>query len=632
MCGIAGIFSPNAPKNWDAIGPVLQSMTDAIAHRGPNAEGHHIEPHVALGHRRLSIIDVATGIQPLFNEDGSVSVVFNGEIYNYLDLVMELEALGHVFRTRSDTEVIVHGWEQWGTECVTHFRGMFAFALWDRNTKTFFMARDRMGVKPIYYGFDKDGTLYFGSEIKAILQVPNFPRDFDDTAIEDYFSSGYVPEPKSIYKHVKKLSSAHYLISTAGQVVPRIAQYWDVRFNPTFKGTESDMRSELLAHLDESVRIRLMSEVPLGAFLSGGVDSSAVVAMMAKHSSGPVKTCSIAFDVPAFDESEYAKQVAIRYATDHNTTTITGDDHALIDTLVNCYDEPYADSSAIPTYRVCQIARQRVTVALSGDGGDETFGGYRRYRFHVAEEKLRSNLPFGVRSKLFGTLGRAYPKLDWAPRIFRAKATLQGLSLDPIAAYARAVSFVREADRSALYTQAFKSRITGYDTLDAMRAHGKAAQTDDPLSLIQYIDYKTYLPGDINVKVDRASMAHSLEVREPLMDHRLIEWAATLPSSVKLRNGEGKYIFKKSLEPLLSDDILYRNKMGFAIPLSDWFKGPLKDEFKRVINCPPMRSAQIIDAENALKMLDEHTKGKRDRSTILWTLLMFAKFIEFQAK
>jgi asparagine synthase (glutamine-hydrolysing) len=628
MCGIAGAFNPKMGHVWRQIDSIVTAMTDAIAHRGPDAGGLHVAQNVALGHRRLSIIDIATGQQPLFNEDGSVAVVFNGEIYNYLDLAQELESFGHVFHTRSDTEVIVHAWEQWGRDCVTRFRGMFAFALWDERTKTFFLARDRLGVKPLYYGTAQDGTVVFGSEIKALLAYPGVSRELDRSAIDDYFSYGYVPDPKSIYRSISKLPPAHTLTWAVGQTEPKVLQYWDVRFDPSFKGSDRDAQAELLLRLEEAIKVRLMSEVPLGAFLSGGVDSSAVVAMMSKHVDGAVKTCSVAFDTKEFDESKYAQLVATQYNTEHSVETVTSDDYGLIDTLVHCYDEPFADSSAIPTYRVCEAARRRVTVALSGDGGDETFAGYRRYRFHLAEERLRSVLPLGIRRPLFGSLAGIYPKLDFAPKYLRAKATLQGLSLDPVEAYARSVSFVRKEDRQALYTPEFRSQISGYESMDLMRKHASQSNTDDPLSLVQYLDYKLYLPGDINTKVDRASMAHSLEVREPLMDHKLVEWAATLPSNLKLRNGEGKYLFKKSLEPLLNDDILYRKKMGFAVPLAKWFRGPLKEQIRASLTSKVFVESRIIDSSAALRFLDEHLSNRRDRSTVLWTLLMFSKFMD----
>jgi len=625
MCGITGIFDPRAPSRPDEA--LLRRMNDMQLHRGPDEGSVHIEPHLGLGHRRLSIIDVATGQQPLFNEDGSVVVVFNGEIYNFQALAGELEAAGHVFRTRSDTEVIVHGWEQWGEACVGRFRGMFAFALWDRNRQTLFMARDRLGVKPLHYAVLGNGQLAFGSELKTLVAHPAFARELDERAIEDYFTLGYIPDPRTIYRGAAKLAPAHTLTWRVGEHAPRLARYWDARFEPDERITLADACEQLRVKLAESVKLRLISEVPLGAFLSGGVDSSAVVATMAQLSDAPVKTCSIGFDVASFNESEFAQKVAERYRTDHYTRTVHADDFGLIDRLASLYDEPYADSSAIPTYRVCELARTRVTVALSGDGGDETFGGYRRYKFHVREQALRDRLPAGLRHLLFGALGRLYPKLDRLPRMFRARATFQALARDAVDAYYHAVSIVRDDDRSLLFSPGFRARLGGYRAREVFHEHAARAQTDDPLSLIQYLDYQTYLPGDINTKVDRASMAHSLETREPLMDHELVEWAARLPSQLKLAGGEGKLVLKKAMEPLLPDDVLYRPKMGFAVPLADWFRGPLRAEVQRVLNGETLARTGIFDTRTLARVAEEHLSGRRDRSAMIWTLLMFERFM-----
>jgi asparagine synthase (glutamine-hydrolysing) len=630
MCGIAGIFDPRREPSGRTSEDVLKRMTDAIAHRGPNADGHHLEPHVALGHRRLSIIDVATGQQPLFNEDGSVVVVFNGEIYNFQELVAELEACGHHFHTKSDTEVIVHGWEQWGVACVERFRGMFAFALWDRKAKTFFMARDRMGVKPLYYGFAPDSRIVFGSEIKALLEYPSMSRDLDSLAIEDYLAYGYVPDPRSIYKSIRKLPPAHTFLWKVGDNSPRIAPYWDVDFSKVSAVSEASAIEEMHHILNDAIQMRLISEVPLGAFLSGGVDSSAVVALMAKHSSAPVKTCSIAFDNPLFDESDYASQVARKFSTDHVSRQVTSDDFGLIDTLVKAYDEPFADSSAIPTYRVCELARERVTVALSGDGGDETFAGYRRYKFQMAEERVRALFPDWARKSVFSTLAKIYPNLPNAPRPLRAKSTLTSLSLDSVEGYANSVNFIRQQERYSLYSKSFTKELAGYNAISVLQEHRKNFSGTDPLSLVQYLDYKTYLPGDINVKVDRVSMAHSLEVREPLMDHKLIEWAAKIPSSMKLRNGVGKYILKKGFESELPNEILYRQKMGFAVPISNWFRSSLKSRVQEMSTRGPLVDGGVFDQSAVKSIVDDHLDGKRDRSMAIWTLLMFDGFLRNQ--
>ncbi|MDE2161110.1 MAG: amidotransferase 1, exosortase A system-associated, partial [Burkholderiales bacterium] len=596
MCGITGIFDTRAARE---IPPsTLQRMNDTQTHRGPDEGSVHIEPGVGFGHRRLSIIDVATGQQPLFNEDGSVVVVFNGEIYNYGELIPELQALGHVFHTKSDTEVIVHAWESWGEDCVQRFRGMFAFALWDRNRQTFFMARDRLGVKPMYYALLGDGMLLFGSELKSLLAYGGsggaLVREIDPLAVEEYFAFGYIPEPRTIFKGARKLPPAHTLVIRRGEALREPREFWDVRFTLDAKISEAEAREELLRRLDESVRLRMIAEVPLGAFLSGGVDSSAVVAAMAGLSSGPVNTCSIGFDDPAYNEIEFAQSVADRYRTQHMVETVSVDDYGLVDTLAHLYDEPYADSSAIPTYRVSELARKRVTVALSGDGGDETFGGYRRYSMHMLEERMRSALPAGMRRPLFGMLGRVYPKADWAPRVFRAKTTFQGMARSSVEAYFHSMSQLREPLRSQLYSARFKSELGGYSAIEVFHRHAAKAGTDDPLALIQYLDLHTYLVGDINTKVDRASMAHSLEVREPLMDHPLVEWAATLPSAFKLKGSNGKAFFKKALEPRLPEDVLYRPKMGFAVPLARWFRGPLRERMRASLLEGPMQDCGMF--------------------------------------
>ena len=625
MCGITGIFDTRGGSDINRA--VLQRMNDSQLHRGPDEGSLHIEPGVGLGHRRLSIIDIATGQQPLFNEDGSVVVIFNGEIYNYQQLIPELQALGHVFHTKSDTEVIVHAWEAWGADCVKRFRGMFAFALWDRNQQTFFMARDRLGVKPMYYALLDAGMLLFGSELKSVLAHGGLRRDIDPMAVEEYFALGYVAEPRTIFKQALKLPPAHTLVMRRGDRLPNPKPYWDVRFTLDAKIGDAEACEELTARLRESVRLRMIAEVPLGAFLSGGVDSSAVVAMMAGLSESPVNTCSIAFDDPAFDEAAFAQKVAQRYHTNHRVETVISDDFGLIDTLARLYDEPYADSSAIPTYRVCQLARKHVTVALSGDGGDETFGGYRRYKLHLVEERLRSALPLGFRRPLFGALGRMYPKADWAPRMFRAKTTFEALARNSVEAYFHSMSLIRDADRTRLYSGAFKSELGGYNAREVFTRHAANANTEDPLALIQYIDMHTYLVGDINTKVDRASMAHSLEVREPLMDHEIVEWLATLPSSAKMRGGESKYLLKKAMEPHLPQDVLYRPKMGFAVPLARWIRGPLRERVRSSLLKGPLAQTGWFDLSTVRRLVEQHESGARDHSTPLWTLLMYDAFL-----
>jgi asparagine synthase (glutamine-hydrolysing) len=600
-------------------------MNNAQIHRGPDEEGIHIEPGLGLGHRRLSIIDLSTGQQPLFNEDNSVVVVYNGEIYNFVELTTELRDRGHIFRTRSDTEVIVHAWEEWGENCVKRFRGMFAFAVWDVNKETLFLARDRLGIKPLYYAALPNGQVIFASELKALLVHPDLPREISPPAVEDYFAYGYVPDPRAILSHVRKLPPAHTLILHRSRPLGVPREYWDVPFEP-LSITEEEVRREIIERLREAVKIRLISEVPLGAFLSGGVDSSAVVSMMASLSTEPVNTCSISFGDPQFDEAQFASDVARRYRTNHHVEQAEPDDFELVDRLANLYDEPYADSSAMPTYRVCQLARKRVTVALSGDGGDENFAGYRRYRWHLYEEHVRSILPRSIRSPLFGLLGAIYPKADWAPKIFRAKSTLQALARNTLEGYFHSVSTVPDHLRCRLFSTAFQRKLGGYHAIDVLRSHYRRAPTDHPLSRVQYLDMKTYLPGDILTKVDRASMAHSLEVRVPLLDHKLVEWISGIAPGLKLNGGESKYIFKSALHPYLPDTILYRSKMGFAVPLATWFRGPLRQRVRQAVLDSSLADSEFFDHAFLERLVHQHETGIRDHSTVLWSLLMFEAF------
>lgn len=626
MCGISGLFDPLGMRHFSHA--LAKRINDIQAHRGPDEDDVHLEPGLALGHRRLSVIDLATGKQPLFNADGTVGIVFNGEIYNYRELVPELQALGYHFRTRSDTEVIVHAWQAWGEACLHRLRGMFAFAIWDRKQGTLFLARDRMGVKPMHYAWLPDGSFIFGSELKVLTAHPEFVRDIDPHAVEDYFSFGYVPDPRSIYRHAHKLPAAHTLTlrrDATGRPTPR--PYWDVHFTHNNPIALADAEAELRDRVSESVRLRMVADVPLGAFLSGGVDSSAVVATMAGLSSTPVQTCAIGFDDPRFNESAFAQMVADRYHTEHRLEIVKSDDFDLIDTLAWLYDEPFADSSALPTYRVCQMARKHVTVALSGDGGDESLGGYRRYRMHLGEERVRNSLPQGLRRPLFGALGRVYPKADWAPRPLRAKTTFQAMAMDSVQAYHHSMSHLRADQRQALFSPVFQKSLGGYNALEVFRHYAQNAQTDDPLALIQYLDYKTWLVGDINTKVDRASMAHSLEVREPLMDHLLVEWLATLPSSLKIQGNEGKFVFKKAFEPLLPEDVLYRPKMGFSVPLASWLRGPLKQRMQESVLSPRMLDSGYFNQATLQRLVEQHLGGQHDHSTALWMLIMFDAFL-----
>lgn len=621
MCGIAGLFDFEGRQDFDAS--LVNAMNQTQFHRGPDEGDAYLQPGVALAHRRLSIIDLSSGQQPMLTPDGKVCVVYNGEIYNFGELAIELKAMGYEFRTRCDTEVILHAWRAWGEKCVERFRGMFAFAIYDSERQSLFLARDRLGIKPLFFSVLNGRTLIFGSELKVLKAHPGLPRSLEPQAVEDYFTLGYIPEPKTIYQGVYKLQPGHTLLLERGKPMPQPQQYWDVPFSPVERGSDSELEAELFDRLREAVQIRMVAEVPLGAFLSGGVDSSAVVAAMAQLQSDPVNTCAIGFDVPQFNETDFARQVAQRYNTNHFEQVVASDDFDLLDTLAALYDEPYADSSAIPTYRVCQLARERVVVALSGDGGDENLAGYRRYRWHMNEERLRGVLPLGIRRPVFGALGRLYPKMDWAPRVFRAKSTFESLARNSVEAYLHSVSLTSEAQRHQMFSPALRRELQGYRAAETFNYHVQRSPTDDPLSLIQYLDMKTYLVGDILTKVDRASMAHSLEVRVPLLDHKFVEWVSGLPVSDKLRGQEGKYILKKALEPHLPHDVLYRPKMGFGVPLGKWFRGPLRERLRSSLLDGGLAETGLFNQRYLMKLVDDHQSGLREYSAPLWSLMMF---------
>lgn len=621
MCGITGIVDIEAARSIDP--EILTRMNTSQTHRGPDEDGLHLAPGIGLGHRRLSIIDLSSGQQPLYSEDRSVVIVYNGEIYNHLELRGELSARGQKFRTKSDTEVVVNAWREWGEACVTRFNGMFAFAIWDEKKKVLFLARDRIGIKPLYYSLLPDGHLVFGSELKSLLEHPGLPRRLDHRAVEEYFAFGYIPEPRSIFEGVYKLCPGHTATIRRGVNAVQQREYWDVPFATTTVSSYESARDELVERLRASVKRRLMSEVPIGAFLSGGVDSSAIVALMSGLLNTKTNTCSISFGDPKYNETHFAQRVADRYRTNHRVEQLDTDDYNLIDTLATHYDEPFADSSSMPTYRVCELARKHVTVALSGDGGDETFAGYRRYRWHAYEERVRALLPASVRGELFGFLGRAYPKIDWAPKVFRAKTTFQALARDSLSAFLDSVSVVSDSDRQRLFDRSFRAGLDGYNAVEVFRKHAARIPAQDSLTLVQYLDFKTYLPGDILTKVDRASMAHSLEVRVPILDHTFIEWAGQLEPGWKLHGREGKHIFKDAMRPHLTDDILYREKMGFAVPLASWFRGPLRQRIRSLAKSSVLRESGIFDCQEIEAMVRQHISGVRDHSAVIWSIVMF---------
>ncbi|MBS1788376.1 MAG: asparagine synthase (glutamine-hydrolyzing) [Acidobacteria bacterium] len=614
MCGIAGIY--NYQTDQPIQESVLRRMTDALAHRGPDDEGFYVAGRIGLGHRRLSIIDVAGGRQPMFNEDSSIAVILNGEIYNYRELAALVVARGHQLKTQSDTETIVHLYEEFGEACVERLRGMFAFALWDAREQKLLLARDRVGKKPLYFA-NVGGALLFGSELKALLEHPTMSREVDPLAVADYFSYQFIPAPKTIYRQARKLRAGHCLIVTPNGVSER--QYWDIDFGQTEQRSEAEWSEMLLNEFRAAVAGRLVSEVPLGAFLSSGMDSSAVVAMMSRINSRQVVTATVGFTEEKFSEAADAKVFAKRLNANHHESIVEPDAVGVIEKLAWHFDEPFADASAIPTFYVSQAAREFVTVALSGDGGDENFAGYRRYVFDAMEHRVRAVAPV---PSLFGALAAIYPKADWLPRPLRAKATLRNLSLDSARAYFHSVYGAMANERGSLLSADVHAQLRGYDPFEVFADHYRRPKTDDPIARAQYGDIKLYLADDILTKVDRASMAVSLEVRCPLLDHRLMELAARIPSSLKLRGREGKYIFKRSMKGLLPPEILNRRKQGFVVPLAEWLRADLREQAESLLFDSTANDGWL-EPTALTKLWRRHQSGLRDYSRPLWAILMF---------
>jgi asparagine synthase (glutamine-hydrolysing) len=629
MCGIAGIFHTAGLKPVDPVR--LEPMCDVIAHRGPDGSGMWTAPGVGLGHRRLAIIDLAGSPQPMASGDGAVMLVFNGEIYNFRELRAELADMGATFRTDGDSEVIIVAWQHWGVECLPRLHGMFAFALYDQRTRTLLLARDRLGVKPLHMATLSDGSVIFGSELKQLLAHPLLRRELDPLAIEDYLAWGYVPDHRAILKGVEKLPAGHYRLLRHDAPPPPPIRWWDISFADRDKSSAQDMGAHLLHHMRDAVTSRMMADVPLGAFLSGGVDSSSVVALMAEASHDPVKTCSIGFDIAALDETSYADKVARLYGTEHFARTVSSDDFSLVDRLAGMFDEPFADASALPTLRVCELAREHVTVALSGDGADEAFAGYRRQVFHHREEQARGILPQGLRAPLFGMGGRIYPKLDWAPRPLRAKSTLQSLARSGEEGYARALSVTSAEQRDTLYTPDFLRLRGEYRAEQPFVELMRNAPARSGLDRAQYADLKFYLPGDILTKVDRTSMAVSLEAREPLLDHRLIEFGARLPESMRIKGMTGKWLLKDTMRRYLPEDVLFRQKMGFVTPIAAWLRGPLADQARTIGEGGALTRTGWIVPARIRELADAHISGRADNSRLLWQLLMLDRSLALLA-
>lgn len=616
MCGIVGLYHFDRHRPIDRV--LFLRQNDALSHRGPDDGGVYVGDGVALGQRRLSIIDVSGGHQPMWDPELRLGIVFNGEIYNYKELRDHLEAKGHHFRSHSDTEVILASFREWGAACVEHFVGMFAFALLDRKERTVFLARDRLGKKPLFW-WRNEGRVLFASELKSILLDPSVPRLLEPTAVADYYAYGYVPGPGTIFRDIQQLPPGHTMLIGGHGVSQH--RYWDVDFsNVDETANLQENANRLIETLTDAVKLRLRSDVPLGAFLSGGVDSSLVVALMAGQLDRPVNTNTIGFTESEYDERAYAKETAELYGTQHHERVVAADAAGLLHDLSWFYDQPFGDSSAIPTYRLCQATREQVTVALSGDGGDESFAGYRRYVFALAEHEVRRRVPAVVRQGVVGPLARLYPKADFLPRPLRAKATLTNVATSLERAYFLSLT---QKTYPRLLAKDFLRGLDGYDPYVHFERHLARAGTQDPLGRLQYVDLKTYLVDDILVKVDRASMAHALEVRVPLLDHRVVELAARTPSRYKLRGSETKVVLKAAAERLLPKRILEREKRGFVVPLPEWFRGALRGPAEEILFDRPGGHSGLLDTGGLRRLWYEHQLGVSNHATILWSVLMF---------
>jgi asparagine synthase (glutamine-hydrolysing) len=608
MCGIAGFVQRSGEAA--PFRATLEKMCGTLKHRGPDGEGLWFRGPAALGHRRLSIIDLEGGSQPMATEDGSLCVVFNGEIYNFPELRAELEGKGYSFRTRSDTEVLLHGYRAYGTGLLERLNGMFAFALWDDRNQRLFAARDRLGKKPFYFHNGPDRFL-FGSELKSLLADPSVPRDLDPAGIDDFFSFSYIPAPGTALKGIAKLRPGHFLIWEGGE--PKISRYWDVRYRPDPDcKTEEDYVDKLEGLLTAAVKRRLISDVPLGAFLSGGLDSSVVVGLMARVSKEPVRTFTIGFEESGFSEVEDAAVVARAFGTRHQVDMVRPDALSILPDLAWHFDEPFGDSSAVPTYLVSQAARRHVTVILSGDGGDELFAGYNSYTWHQAYARYYA-LPRALRKGVLGTLGNALP-WDAPGRNFLLRlARLEEYDKGNVAEMFPPV-------KAALYTGDWKRRVGARDPGEAF------AYWDGPeggLSRLQYLDTKIYLPDDILVKVDRMSMANSLETRAPLLDYQVAEFAAGIPAALQRKDGKGKYVLRKLAARFLPPEILAKKKQGFAIPREVWFRGALRDYARDTLTSARFRQRGIFRPERVERILAEHAAGKRDYGMWIWCMINF---------
>ena len=628
MCGIAGIYL-EAGRHHGLTGQI-RAMTGLLAHRGPDEQGFHVDGNIALGHRRLAIIDLRTGQQPVYNENGKACIVFNGEIFNYRDIRSRLVAAGHRFSTSGDTETILHAYEEWGEDCVRELRGMFAFAIWDAADEKLFIARDRLGIKPLFYS-RYGGKFVFASEMKSIISDPAFRRAIDEEALGSYFTFSYIPAPLTIFRDIRKLEPGHYLVLRKGRM--SVSRYWDLNFRPDRRRKEKQIIGDFLEILRESVRMRLMSEVPIGAFLSGGVDSGTVVAMMSGQCQGPVKTFTVGFggDTGGFsDERRYARLVAQRYATDHEEIEVRPAVEDTLEAIVRSFDEPFADDSTIPSYYICKAAREKVTVALSGLGGDEAFAGYERYLgFRLAG--IYNSMPaFAARGALMSVMERL-PAGFGGCRIDRAKRFARSVSGDAARQYLGLVSKLSGKYRDSFFLDG-TAPLGGKRPFEAAEERFvgtfRAGGASDPLNNVFYCDLKTYLPEDILACTDRMSMAHSLEVRVPFLDHLLMEYAATIPPEMKLKWLRKKYLLKKGVRNLLPGRVIGHRKQGFVGPMAQWLRTDLKGFVRRSLSRENLGRHGLINQDTVRSILDDHASGRQSNDTLIWSLIVFQKWFD----
>src|ERR1700752_4928 len=626
MCGIVGIVR-NDGKPIDE--ELLARMNDAIRHRGPDEDGFYVNGSTGLAMRRLAIIDLKSGQQPIHNRDRSAWIVFNGEIYNYLELREKLEKLGHVFYTNSDTEAIVHAYDRYGSDCPKHLRGMFAFAIWDEAKQELFLARDRVGKKPLLYS-EVNGGLVFGSEFSALLLHPDVSRDINSEALDYYLSFMCIPAPLTAYNSIKKLEAGHWLRWRKGDVT--IQRYWQPDFSNKQKIGEEEAGERTIEILRDAVKVRLMSEVPLGAFLSGGIDSSAVVALMSQESTDRIKTFSIGFDEQDFSDLHHARRVAEYVGADHHEFIVRPDAAGVIPILVEHYGEPYADSSALPTYYVAKETRQHVTVALNGDGGDESFAGYERYAAMQMAERYR-RLPHFLRKSIIEEAANLVPSSEISrSRLRSAKRFLQAASLSKVDRYLRWVSVFKNDVKESIYSDSFRNELGSNQARDLLEPWFQRANGHGIVDASLEADLMTYLPNDLLVKVDIATMAVSLEARSPFLDHHVIEFAASLPENLKLRGLTTKYLLKKVLRRLLPSENINRRKMGFGVPIGHWFRAKMQPFLREVLLSDRALGRGMFKPEVVRQLIDLHAAGRRDYSHELWTLLMlelwFQRFID----